>query len=143
MTLIIGPDLEVQGAIVAALGASIDMKSLLGNPIRLYQKVPNNPTFPYVTIGESQTVPDIAECVDGSIVYPVLHIWSQPASGSYEEAKKIAANIWAVLRDASITLTENRCLIFERDELGDQIGEETDTVTKHIASHYRAVTEPA
>jgi hypothetical protein len=140
MSVTIGPDLELQGAIVAALSASADLKTLIGNPIRLYQDVPANPTFPYITIGESQVIPDVADCIDGSEVFPVIHIWSR-ASG-YAEAKKIAATIWAVLHTATFTMTQNRCVLFERDELGDQIGAETDTVTKHIASHYRALCEP-
>ena len=140
MTVTLGPDLELQGAIVTALSASADLKALLGNPIRVYQDVPDTAVFPYITIGESQVIPDLAECVDGSEVYPVIHIWSR-ASG-FAEAKKISATIWAALAMATLSLSENRCLVFERDELGDQIMRDPDGVTKHIASHYRAVLEP-
>lgn len=140
MSVTIGPDLELQAAMMTALRASADLKTLLGNPIRLYDSVPPNPVFPYITIGESQVIPDVADCIDGSEVFPVIHIWSR--SSGYTEAKKIAATIWTVLRTATFTMTENRCVLFERDELGDQIGAETDTVTKHIASHYRALCEP-
>jgi hypothetical protein len=140
MTVALGPDLELQGAIVTVLNASADLKTLLGNPIRLYQDVPDTAVFPYITIGESQVIPDLAECIDGSEVYPVIHIWSR-ASG-FAEAKKISATIWAALAMATLSLSENRCLVFERDELGDQIMRDNDGVTKHIASHYRAVMEP-
>ncbi len=140
MTVILGPDFELQKAIATVLEASTDLKTLLGNPIRLYQKVPPNPVFPYVTIGESQNTPDLAECIDGSEVFPVIHIWTR--AQTYADAKKISANIWAVLSAASFTLTENRLLVFERDSIGDQTGVATDTVTQHIASHYRALLEP-
>lgn len=143
MTAILGPDWELQTAIVAALKASADLQSLLGSPMRIYQKVPANPVFPYLTIGESQDIPDRAACVDGHEIFPPIHVWSRPASGTYQEAKQIAANIWTCLRDATLTMSENRCVIFERDSLGDQVGEETDAVTKHVICHYRALMEPA
>ncbi len=66
MTVATGPDLELQIAIVAVLRASADLKTLIGDPIRLYQSVPDGAAFPYITIGEGQCVPDVADCIDGS-----------------------------------------------------------------------------
>lgn len=140
MTVTVGPDLELQIAIVTVLAASVDLKTLIGNPIRLYQDVPATPTFPYVTIGEAQAIPDIAECIDGSEVFPVLHIWSRGAG--FTEAKKISATIWAALNGATLTMSQNKCVLLERDGLGDQAMRDPDGVTKHIASHYRAICEP-
>lgn len=140
MTVSLGPDLELQIAIVTALKASADLKTLLGDPIRLYQDVPDDAAFPYITIGPGQTLPDLAECIDGSEVFPAIHIWSR--ANGWSEAKKIAATIWAVLGVATFTMTQNRCLLFERDGLGDQQGEMVDGITKHIISHYRALCEP-
>lgn len=140
MTAPLGPDLDLQTAIVAVLRANADLKTLIGDPIRLYQDVPADAVFPYVTIGEAQVVPDFAECIDGSEVFPVFHIWSR-ASG-FTEAKKIAATIWAALSSATLTMTQNRCILLERDALGDQAMRDPDGTTKHIASHYRALCEP-
>lgn len=140
MTAPLGPDLDLQAAMVAVLKSDGDLRQLIGNPIRLEQDVPPKPIYPYVTIGLSQVIPDVAECIDGSEVFPTLHIWSR-AKG-WEEAKRIAAVLWAALNDTEFTLTENRCVLFERDSLGDQAGEMTDGVTKHIICHYRALTEP-
>jgi hypothetical protein len=140
MTVQSGPDLELQIAMVAVLVANTDLKSLIGSTPRIYQDVPATPTFPYVTIGEAQTVPDLAECIDGSEIFPVFHIWSR-ASG-FTEAKKISATIWAALNGATLTLSQNKCVLLERDGVGDQAMRDPDGTTKHIASHYRAVCEP-
>jgi hypothetical protein len=140
MTAAVGPDFDLQRAIVTVLKASADLQSLIGNPIRLYQDAPANATFPYVTLGEGQVVPDLADCIDGSEIYPILHVWSR-ASG-FGEAKSIAATIWKALNGATLTMTENRCLLLERDQLGDVTLSDPDGVTKHIASHYRALVEP-
>ena len=138
----IGPDFELQEAVVAALKASVDLQSLLGNPIRLYENVPSKPVFPYVTIGESQAIPDEAECIDGTEVIMTLHIWSRSAAG-FGEAKKISATMWSVLSSAGIeTLSENRVVIFDRAPLGDLSIRDPDGVTKHIVSQYRGLCEP-
>jgi hypothetical protein len=140
MTVSSGPDLELQIAMVTVLAASTDLHSLIGNPIRLYQDVPASPTFPYVTIGEAQAVPDVADCIDGTEVFPVFHIWSRGAG--FTQAKQIAATIWAALNGATLTMTQNKCLLLERDGIGDQAMRDPDGTTKHIASHYRAICEP-
>lgn len=140
MTVQAGPDFELQKAIVTILRADTDVKTLLGASPRIYQDVPDQPTFPYVTVGEGQETPDLAECIDGSEIFPVLHVWSR--TSSFEEAKKISATLRQALIGATFSLSGHRCLIFERDELGDQALRDPDGITKHIASHYRAVTEP-
>jgi hypothetical protein len=140
MTAVVGPDLELQGAIKTALAASTDLASAMGGTLRLYQDVPEDVTFPYITLGEGQLVPDLAECIDGSEVFPVLHVWSR-SHGGFEEAKKIAANIFVALTAAPITLTENKCLLLERDQLGEITLRDPDGKTKHIACHYRAMIE--
>jgi hypothetical protein len=140
MTAVLGHDLELQGGIVAALVGSTDLATVMGGTVRTYQDVPADAVFPYLTIGESQLVPDLAECIDGSEVFPVIHVWSR-SHGGFEEAKKIAANIAVVLTTATITLSENKCLLLERDQLGDRSMTDPDGKTKHIACHYRAMIE--
>ncbi len=140
MTAIVGHDLELQGGIKTALAASTDLATVMGGTLRLYQDVPADADFPYLTIGESQLVPDLAECIDGSEVFPVIHVWSR-SHGGFEEAKKIAANVFVALAAAPITLSENKCLLIERDQLGDVSVRDPDGKTKHIACHYRALIE--
>lgn len=142
MTVTIGMDFELQKAMVDLITASADLKTLLGNPVRIYQVPPPQASavFPYVTVGESQSVPDFAECIDGREIFPVFHIWSRESS--FAEAKKISATIWKVLQAGSLVMTENKCLLLEPDGLGDQVLRDPDGITKHIASHYRALCEP-
>src|SRR4051812_241898 len=99
-----GPDLELQAAIVAALNADATLQGLVGNPPRIYQQAPGDGawTLAYVTIGEAQNVPDLAECIDGSEIFVTLHVFSR--GKGYEEAKRIVAAIEAALHDASLTL---------------------------------------
>lgn len=139
MTSKLGPSLELQTAILAVWAADADVKSLFGGIFRFYQDVPANPTFPYVTAGEGQTVPDLAECIDGSEVFPDFHIWSR--GKGFNEAKTISATLWSVLSEATLSLTENRCLLIERES--ETHLRDPDGTTKHIVLTLRALTEPA
>lgn len=86
---------SVQAAIYAALtGVGIASG-------RIYDDVPQNPTFPYVTIGESQSLAADITCRDGEEEYVDLHIWSQ-YSGQ-KELKDIAAAIHAALHGVSLS----------------------------------------
>lgn len=137
--MIIGPDLELQGAVSTVLKASADLKTLIGDPIRLYQDVPPEAVLPYVTIGLGQVVPDLAECVDGSEVFLDLHAWSQ--ANGWEELKKIVAQLYAAIEGATLSMTENRCLLIER--YSEHRMHDSDGVTKHAVVTFRALCEPA
>lgn len=140
MTAPLGPSLELQGAIVTALKASTDLQSIIGSPIRLYQDVPPNPVFPYITIGDDQNVPDLAQGLDGSEIYLTINVWSR-ASG-YSECKKIGASIKACFPvDTGLSLSENRCLLIERRN--EQHMMDQDTITAHGIYTFRALVEPA
>ena len=134
-----GPSLELQTALVAVWRASADLKTLIGDPIRLYQDVPDSPVFPYVTIGEGQDVPDLAECIDGSEVYSDLHIWTKESG--FTTCKKIVATMWAAASAASITLTENRLILVERN--GERYLRDPSDPIKHGVLTLRALTDPA
>lgn len=140
MTVTLGPSLELQTALVTTLKADADVKSLIGNPPRI------NPiqsaTWPgsYIEIGEGQIVPDLAECIDGSEVYTDIHIWSRVDS-SFADCKKIAATIWKAVSSATISLTENRILLIERE--AEHYMRDPDGVTLHCVLTLRALTEPA
>ncbi len=134
-----GPDWELQTAIVARLKADTALQALIGNPIRLHQDVPDVPTFPYVTIGDGQNVPDQVQFMDSSEVFVDLHVWSRAAG--FAEAKRIAATIEASLNDADLSLTSNRCVEIER--AGNRSLRDPDGVTKHVVVTLQAWTEPA
>lgn len=103
----IGPDLELQGAIVTLLSADSELQGYLGNPARIYQEVPSDAEKPYVAIGESDVLDDSVQCLAGVEVFPELHVWTDEPG--FETAKKIGAIIRNLLHDASLSLTENRC----------------------------------
>ena len=139
MTSKLGPSLEIQAAIVAALSADAAVKTLIGTTPRINPV--QSTTWPgsYIEIGEGQEIPDLAECIDGTEVFFDIHIWSR-ADRSFADAKKIAATIWDCLKSAAMTLTENRLLLIERET--QQHMRDSDGVTLHVVLSLRALTEP-
>lgn len=134
-----GPDWQLQVAYVAALSADADVKTLLGDTPRLYQEAPEDDSVvPYVTVGESQVLPDEADCIDGSIVLHDFHVWSE--TPDFRECKAIAATIWNVLKAAAITMASHRLVDLQRESL--RTVRDPDGVTKHAILTIRAMTEP-
>lgn len=129
----------LQAAINTALAADTAVKALIGNPVRLYQEAKTNATFPYVVFGDTQDLPDLAECIDGWEIFFALNIYSR--AGGFQEAKNIGAAIDAVLHDATFTLTGYRCLIIERDSPTRYVVA-PDNMTKHGLLTFRAMVEP-
>lgn len=136
----LGPDLDLQRAVVTKLKASADLQALIGSPIRLFQDVPPPATlaFPYITIGPSQVLPDLAECIDGSEIFSDIHVFTRAAG--YELCKRIGATVIDELHYASLSLGEHRCLLIERSD--ERYFIESDNLTKHGVVTFRALVEP-
>lgn len=82
----IGP--ELQQAIYAALVAA---PAICDG--RVYDRVPDEPVFPYLTIGDEQAIDDGNSCEDAWEVFADAHVWSRPESTSKVEAKTIGAAV--------------------------------------------------
>lgn len=98
------PELELQAAIVPLLKADATLAALVAG--RVYDQPPTSATFPYVTIGEAQTLRDDATCLEGGRVFLTLHGWSR-ATG-YPEARRVADAVVEALHLAPITMPTNR-----------------------------------
>lgn len=111
------PTLAVQGAIVAALKAAPAIASG-----RVYDHVPEAATFPYVNVGEGDTVGDDNGCWDASEVNVSVHVWSRAIG--FPEAKEIAAEVRRrcrtefILAGFTVTSAEHVTTRFLRDPDG-------------------------
>ena len=128
------PTLPLTAAIVSALTTS-------SPPVlaHIYDKVTPAATFPYVSIGPIQVIPDKADCIDGTEVFIQLDIWSQTAS-SVEE-KQISAAIVAALDDQDLTVSGYRAVIFQLQDINHL--RDPDGLTWHGVLNMRALMELA
>ncbi len=97
----IDAQLALQGGIVTAVKASTAMRALIGNPTRIYDRVPTNgdgqvvAPFPYVSFGPMTTIGIGGDCDTGDEIDAQLDGWSR-AVGSVE-AKQVGAALRSLL----------------------------------------------
>lgn len=91
------PSLALQGVIYPRLQA--DCPSVSG---RVYDRPPQAVVFPYIGLGEWQTIDDSADCIDGVEIFGTLHVWSR-AVGQVE-AKAVASEVRSSLHEAELDL---------------------------------------
>lgn len=126
------PALELQGAIIAALKADASVDALVGD--RIYDRVPVNASFPYVSWGIPDQVDDSNDCSDIVEVNVTLHVWSRDY-GSVK-ATQIAGAIRDALHDADLSLTDNALIyIIHRNTAA---GPSEDGITTHLMVMFRA-----
>jgi hypothetical protein len=119
------PSLELQAALVAA------MKGHIGSAVgsRIYDDVPEEPQYPYVSLGPCQVLPDKAGCIDGAEVFPQIDVWSHAVG--FGEAKTIVKGILAVLDDAPLALNGFDTVIFQLQSINYL--QDPDGLTRHAA----------
>lgn len=139
---------ELQRAIIAALKADTAMKTVLGDPVRVYDAVPGEPEFPYASWGEEQILADDADCIDGEEIFVTLHVWARQTATEAERplAKRILHRMRSglfALRDAgTLTLSGYHLIEFTLGTPGIQVMRDPDGLTAHGTITFRALTEP-
>lgn len=95
------PSGDIQAAITALLLADTELTALVVD--RVYDKIPNVPAFPYITIGEAQMLPELGECTDAAETRVTIHTWTRfKAFGSDKRLGKI---IIQLLHDGELTIS--------------------------------------
>ena len=131
------PSLELQAAVVAKLKASTTVQAVVGNPARVYDRVPPDATFPYISLGDFQVLPDKADCIDGTEVYVNIDAWERDKT--FPMAKKISKAIVAALDDQALTLTGYDAIVFELNTINYM--RDPDGITRHAALSFRALIQ--
>jgi hypothetical protein len=129
------PSLELQHSLVAALQNNIG--SEVGS--RIYDEVNPKNNFPYVTLGDSQVLPDKAECIDGVEVFMQVDVWSRKVG--YAETKQIVKNILNVLDDKPPALIGFVAVTFEIQDI--RYMRDPDGITRHAALTFRSLIQPS
>lgn len=126
---------EVQKAVYAALTAT---PALAGGNV--FDRVPEDKPYPHITIGDEQVIDDSTTCQDGWEVYPDVHCWSRPETGSKIEVKTLAASV--VARVTSISTVTGFSLVSITHET-TRVFRDPDGLTEHAVCSFRALIDPA
>ena len=127
----------LQKSVFAALTGDGALLALLGGP-RVYDDVPQEAPFPYVTFGQTTARDWSTGTEEGEEHVLTLHVWSDGAGR--RQANAILSEVRRVLKSTPLTLSGHR-LINLRLEFAEA-RREADGETYHGLARYRAVTEP-
>jgi hypothetical protein len=128
----------LQQAMFAALSADANVKSVLGDPARLFDAVPRDTAFPYSVIGDAQEA-DCSTATDSGSEHVVrLDVWSR--AGGHKECKAAADAVRGVLDGAALTLSGHT--LIDMRFIDADYARETDGETYRATLRFRAVTEP-
>lgn len=128
--------LAVQGAIVTALKADAGVLAYVretNGKVRVYDDVPPDATFPYISIGPSQSNRQDADCFRGSEVFIQVDVWSRERG--YTECKRLGDAVETALNDLD---TVNGGLSFTIDHRFTNYLRDNDGITSHGVLSFRA-----
>jgi hypothetical protein len=126
---------ELQVAIVSRLKADATLAVLVSK--RIYDQPPTPVTYPYVTIGEAQTIRDDATCISGGKVFLTMHAWSRAVG--FPEAKNIADAIVESLHLALLALPTNHLTSINHRQT--RTFRDSDGLTSHAVIDFVAYVE--
>ncbi len=113
------------------------MKTLLGDPVRLYDDPPHDAIFPYAVFGDGTQSDSSSVTGDMSEHRVLIHVWSRYAGR--REVKQIAGRIRTVLHDAPLVLTEHTLINLRCETI--EFSRARDGRAYHALARFRAVTE--
>lgn len=117
------PLLGLQGALYSLLSASLTV----------YDRVPQDAEFPYVTIGHDTTIDWSAKNMSGQEVTTTVHTWSQYAGK--KECKETMDAVLQAVTNAAITISDFNIVSCALDF--SQVLEESDGITCHGIQRFR------
>lgn len=132
----IEPSLALQKAVVAALKADAALQGLVGG--RVFDRVPGDAAYPYVSLGDETVVDDGDQCHAGAETSLTLDVWSDEVGRV--QAKQIAARVAAVL-DAELAVDGHQVVVHAIEQVRHFPG--TPDLIAHSAVVVRYVTAPA
>ena len=127
--------LELQGAVVQRLKADALVTSLVNG--RIYDSIPQNAMFPYVSYGPGTFVRDDADCLNGFQAFVQLDVWSRAVGNP--EALKIADAVERALHDVDLALATNALVFF--NHIQSDPARDPDGLTTHVVMRFEGFVE--
>lgn len=128
------PELELQGALFSILKDDPDVVALAA---QVYDTVPRDAEFPYVSFGPMDAHTDDAECITGFLIYVQIDVWSQAVG--FPECKRLVDAVRHALHDQDIPLTVNALVFIEHQQ--SRTVRDPDGMTNHGIVEFIASVE--
>lgn len=129
------PAAPMRAAIEAKLKASAPLTDVIGD--RIYDRIPQAPNYPLVTIGNVQVLPESADGIDAAESAVTLHVWDQYKRA--DKAKPVGALVISALHEQELLIDGvgmQSVLLESANYLRDP-----DGVTNHAALTFSILTD--
>lgn len=131
------PSLELQGVLVTRLKADATLDALIAK--RVYDSVPADASFPYVSLGATDETSDDADCITALSISFQVDCWSRAVG--VPQVRQISDAVRRSLHSADLTLASNALVsILHRQT---RVFRDPDGLTSHAAMTFDALVEVA
>lgn len=127
------PAYALQAAIVPRLKNDTALIALVNK--RVFDEIPADATFPYLSVGGGQQNGDDTDCSDVSEIFFQIHAWARPP-GAGSSVKKIAGAIRDAMKEP-IALTNFEVQVQEYQQT--QWLDDPDGLTRQAMVEYRFI----
>lgn len=131
------PERALQKALIDTLRADAGVKAILGDPARIHDQPPEQPGWPHLLIGRSESRPYEA---DSPATEHILTLTSRSRFNGTEEAKAVNAAVRAALTGAGLELEGGR--IVNLRVTYQDVFRSADWMKTLGVTRVRVVTEP-
>lgn len=130
---------DPSGPLQQAILALLEAAPALPHGAIVYDEVPQDAAFPYVSFGECQVLPDKAACFEDDVeVFLSLDAWSR--TQGFAQVKAVAASVVDKLDDAEPAVTGFRVILFELSSL--EYLRDPDGKTRRARISFRSLIQP-
>lgn len=127
---------ELQDVIIAALKADASVAAIVGD--RVYDRAPEGVTFPYISLGATNSIPEDADCIDAESETVQIDIWHRD-QGRKWKCKATVNAVRAALHEADLDLDTNALALMRVTLTRVQI--DPDNITAHGIVQVEAIVE--
>ncbi len=137
------PSAAMQVAIHGKLTAHAAMLAIFGGTVRAYDKVPATPVYPYVRVGDDQTLPRSNACMDGWAFIATVHVFSQDAKRPRMQAKEINSAVLEAIATLASPPLPTGYVVKELELQQERAYMEGDGITAHGVVTVEYLVRPA
>lgn len=125
----------LMGALIPLLKADAALAGMVGG--RVFDAIPKDAPFPYVSLGSAWEDQDDAGCIAAVGIGFRVDVWSREVG--FPEARRIAHRVRSLLHDAEIDLREGALAMLEHRRTDTM--RDPDGLTSRAAIEFSAVVE--
>ncbi|WP_279059264.1 DUF3168 domain-containing protein [Bartonella apis] len=126
---------ELQKVIIQTLSDDADVKEIVDG--RVFDSVPKEAEFPYVSLGPMTSNTTLADCLELDNISVQIDVWSRDISS--KEMRELANAVRQALTKSELALEKNGLVLFIHESTREL--RDPDGLTSHAAVNFDVIVE--